>query len=333
MSLVRPFPARVVRSEKAASVVSALAELPEDGTPAASEPDPSAYDDAEPALYVYRQTRDGASYVGIVAEVATRAFVAGRVRGHEAVQPRRVESLVAHHVTHPDAPPALVALLHDAGPAFAAAVSDARATAPLVDFEGPDGLHQSVWRIEDPGPLSEELGAAVLYVADGHHRVAAALAEWSAAGEPADTALLCVVHAMDGLHLSAFHRRVPGPVSLPLIQLEAVASFPPPTPGCTGVYADGAWSVLDLSASDLDLDVSVLQRRVLDHLDRPVEIAPAHASIASLASACDADGGVLFTLAPPPLTTLTRLADAGEVMPPKTTFFEPKPCSGIFLRR
>ena len=51
-----------------------------------------------------------------------------------------------------------------------------------------------------------------------------------------------------------------------------------------------------------------------------------------LTQRCDADGGALFTLAPPATDVLTRLADAGEVMPPKTTYFEPKPCAGIFLR-
>jgi uncharacterized protein (DUF1015 family) len=63
-----------------------------------------------------------------------------------------------------------------------------------------------------------------------------------------------------------------------------------------------------------------------------VDIAPAKTAVDELTRRCDADEGVLFTLAPPPLEALTRLADAGEVMPPKTTYFEPKPCAGIFRR-
>jgi uncharacterized protein (DUF1015 family) len=87
------------------------------------------------------------------------------------------------------------------------------------------------------------------------------------------------------------------------------------------------------------LDVAVLHAQVLERLSRlapgpsyTVEIAPARTSVDDLTQRCDADGGALFTLAPPPLETLTSLADAGEVMPPKTTYFEPKPCAGIFLR-
>jgi uncharacterized protein (DUF1015 family) len=87
------------------------------------------------------------------------------------------------------------------------------------------------------------------------------------------------------------------------------------------------------------LDVSVLQEQVLDRLtgltpgrSYSVEIAPARASLDELIRRCDADGGALFTLAPPSLEALTSLADTGAVMPPKTTYFEPKPCAGIFLR-
>ena len=85
-------------------------------------------------------------------------------------------------------------------------------------------------------------------------------------------------------------------------------------------------------AAGAGLDVEVLRAQVLDHLPQLIEIAPARTPVDELTRRCDADGGVLFTLAPPPIETLTRLADADEVMPPKTTYFEPKPCAGIFLR-
>ena len=119
VSVVRPFPARVVRPDWAPRLVTGLSELPEDtGTlPPVAPIDPSAYDESEAALYVYRQARGDVSCTGVVCDVAIRAFVAGQVRGHEAVQTQRVESLVRHHETT-DAPPALVALLHHAGPAL-----------------------------------------------------------------------------------------------------------------------------------------------------------------------------------------------------------------------
>jgi uncharacterized protein (DUF1015 family) len=145
---------------------------------------------------------------------------------------------------------------------------------------------------------------------------------------------------MDGLRLSAFHRRVLGPVDLaPLMELlapsftvVATAAPPTPAPGSFGLYADGGWYTVTPRAARAGLDVEVLRAQVLDRLGRSVEIAPARTLVDELTRRCDADGGALFTLAPPPLEALMELADAGDVMPPKTTYFEPKPCAGIFRR-
>jgi D-3-phosphoglycerate dehydrogenase len=344
VSVVRPFPARVVRPEWARRLVIGLSELPEDtGTlPPVAPVDPSSYDESDAALYVYRQERGDLSCVGVVCDVSVRAFVGGQVRGHEAVQAQRVESLVHHHATT-DAPPALVALLHEAGPAYARTVDEVCGTQPILDFAGPSGLRQTVWRVP-PGSatasLADELTNASHYIADGHHRVAAALTEWRRRGEPTDAGVLCVVHPMDGLRLSAFHRRVIGPVDpatildllAPTFRVAAAATPLPPAPGSFGLYADGSWYDVTRDAAGAGLDVEVLRAEVLDHLAQTVEIAPARTLVDELTRRCDADGGALFTLAPPPLATLTRLADANEVMPPKTTYFEPKPCAGIFLR-
>lgn len=343
MRQVRPFPARIVRPEWAGRLVSGLSELPEDtGTlPAVAPVDPSTYDEAEPAFYVYQQMRGDLVSTGVVCDVAVRAFVDGQVRGHEAVQTQRVDSLVRHAKT--DAPPALVALLHHAGPAYALTLEEVRSTTPILDFAGPSGFQQTVWRIppgEATARLADELDAATHYIADGHHRVAAALEAWRLFGEPEDAGVLCVIHPMDGLRLSAFHRRVMGPVELaglrdllaPGFRMVDTPTRPVPAAGSFGLYADGGW--YDVTPHDIGagLDVEVLQARVLDHLSQNVEIAPARTLVDELTRRCDSDEGVLFTLTPPPLAALTRLADAGETMPPKTTYFEPKPCAGIFLR-
>lgn len=344
MSVVRPFPARVVRPEWARRMVAGLAELPEDtGTlPPVGPPDPAAYDVAGGAFYVYEQQRDGVAFTGVVGEVGVAAFLDGRARGHEAVQAQRVESLVKHREA-PDVPPALVALLHDAGPTYLRTVDELATTPPLLDFAGPGGFRQRVWRVPAGAAtagLVDELSAATHYIADGHHRVAAELTAWRRDGEPPGSGVLCVLHPMEGLHLSAFHRRVTGPVDLaPLLALvertftlEETADRPAHGAGEFGLYAGGRWHVLTpLVASD-GLDVELLQAEVLDRLGQRVEIAPARTAVDELTRRCDSDEGVLFTLAPPPLGALTRLADAGAVMPPKTTYFEPKPCAGIFRR-
>ena len=344
MRVVRPFPARIVRAEWARRLVTGLAELPEDtGTlPPVGPPDPAAYADAEPALYVYRQAREDVVAIGVVCDVAVAALVDGRARGHEAVQDQRVESLVKHRES-PDVPPALVALLHDAGPVFRGVISEMTGTDPLLDFPGPGGFRQQVWQVpagETTAALVEELSTVTHYIADGHHRVAAELAAWHRGGRPDGAGILAVLHPMDGLRLSAFHRRVIGPVDLAALRellgractVSTTAAPPAPESGSFGLYAAGLWhDVTPLVRGD-GLDVELLQAEVLDPLGQRVEIAPAKTPVDELTRRCDADEGVLFTLAPPPLTALIRLADAGEVMPPKTTYFEPKPAAGIFRR-
>jgi len=165
VSIVRPFPALVVRPEWARRLVSGLAELPEDtGTlPRVAPPDPAAYDEAGAALYVYRQ----GDHVGVVCEVDVRAFVDGRARGHEAVQAQRVESLVKHMET--DAAPALVALLHEAGPVYAETVAALCATDPLLDFAGPGSLRQQVRAQHGLRPSSDERPGHVATADEADH--------------------------------------------------------------------------------------------------------------------------------------------------------------------
>jgi uncharacterized protein (DUF1015 family) len=316
--------------------------------------DPAAYDDSPVALYVYRQSRGDASYTGVVCDVAVQAVADGRVRGHEAVHQLRVDALVWHH-SRTSSPPALVMLLHRAGPEFTRAVAEAQQTEPVLDFAGPQDFQQAVWRLGE-GPattaLAGELAAADLYIADGHHRAAAALEEWRVKGKPPEAGLFCVVHPMDGLSLSAFHRRVSGPIDpgrlLALLggefEVREVAAMPEQSIGSMGLYVGSRWYAVRLPAQRpggvAGLDASILQSRVLDRLDpappgrvRTVDTVPAAAPLDEIVSRCDVDRGALITLAPPPPEALTEVADAGEVMPAKTTYFEPKPAAGIFLHR
>ena len=134
--------------------------------------DSNAYGPSEAALYVYGQRHDGDSSTGVVCEVGIQAFLDGRVRGHEAVQPERVEALIRRRVTTAG-PPALVTLLHRAGPAFTQTLEAVGRTEPILDFDGPRGVRQTVWRLVD-GPttvaLTRELGATDLYTIESRPR-------------------------------------------------------------------------------------------------------------------------------------------------------------------
>ena len=351
---VRPFTARVVRQEWAARAVTPMVDalhLQRDRPPL--DLPAAAYSPATRAVYVYRIRRGGTDHVGVVADVAVRTFAEGRVRGPEAVEPHRVDALVSVYAEQPGrAEP--VALLHRCGPSYAASVDEVVRGGPLLDFEGPDGLTHTLWQVRDErevarlvGPLAE----GVHYVADGHHRVAARLRAWDASARPADAAVLCVLYPLDGLALSSFHRRVVGPVDGEARLAAAATRFtvthssgPSVTDG-VDLYVAGRWHHLVARPAGsgqgdgvAGLDVSLLQDGVLGPalgIDGPghprLEVLPDHLAVGALVSRCDADGGALFLLRPPSLQTLTQAADLGQVMPPKTTYFAPKPCAGIFL--
>jgi uncharacterized protein (DUF1015 family) len=356
--VVRPFRARIVRQELAAQNVSRML----DALPAAERSDHEAhrgrsqvvdlgaYEEAVPATYVYRLRRGAQEHVGIVGEVGAEGFVDGRVRGHEAVQPHRVAGLV-EHFTSAAVRSELVALLHSSGPAVEVAVAESLGSRPALRFTGPDGWEHTVWQVprSAQGPLCEELSRGVHYIADGHHRVAASLSVWDRAGRPRD-GVMAVIYPLDGLRLLAFHRRLVGPVQGEDLLARLAGAFdvrdlvdPAAATGCFGLYVGGRW--YDASyrgkrpAGAAGLDVTVLNDRVLDPLlgrvagpDPRLEIASALSSLTELTEACDQDGGALFALRPPTLDQLVEVADRGEVMPPKTTYFDPKPYAGIFLR-
>lgn len=349
--VVRPLQARLVRHEWAPRAVVPMVDgLEESRRPLGSQLPPTAYDDARPSFYVYRMRDDVSDHVGVVADVRVDAFSGGGVRGHEAVDQQRVDALVRHYAEKP-AHSEPVALLHPFGPEVRQLVQRTCTDEPLLHFAGPDGLEHTVWRVADEqeaAGLAKALDNAVQYVADGHHRVAARLLAWELAGRPADDGILCVIFPMDGLRLSAFHRRVPGPVDAALLLDAATAHFVAQRVSEArevtgiGLYVAAAWhDLVDRQARPdgaAGLDVAVLHTRVLVPAlgvagsgQAGLEVVPAHVPLHHSTSRCDMDGGALFVLSPPPLRTLTAIADRGEVLPPKTTYFSPKPGRGIFL--
>ena len=385
-SLVRPFSARVVRQDWADQVVSPMhdslsskaraqalvdhpmnflnvtrsshdlpglstAELGRANAEALQRIlDAGAYHDAgSPHLYVYRVEGAQQEHVGIVAEVDLHGFADGRVLGHEAVQPARVDALVSHF----DAVPArseLVALTHRADAVVAEVMANTRRREPMLSVTDLMGCVQTVWRVDDTDAqrVAQALSTVPLYIADGHHRVAASVRRWQARGRPDGQGVLCVLYPEDQLHLLAFHRRVTGSVDTDEL-LRALASrlevAPVEAPhrevGEFGLYVQRGWYALRPRATEhrpgvAGLDVTTLDDAVLRPLlgedTSRVEFVSELADLAEVTGRCDRDGGALFLLAAPSMDQLVEVAERGEVMAPKSTYFEPKPRAGIFLR-
>ena len=188
------------------------------------------------------------------------------------------------------------------------------------------------------------------YIADGHHRIAAALRCWERDGRHEASSVLCALYPQDQISLHAFHRRVHGPVAAPEL-LNALrsdfvvrrAAGPGTEPGSIGMYAAGAWQLLAPRehrrlTGVAGLDVTTLNDRVLRPLlgitdgNPRLEFVPALRNLEQTLRACDEDGGVLFTLHAPGLDDLISVAERREVMSAKTTYVRPKPRNGLFLQ-
>jgi uncharacterized protein (DUF1015 family) len=304
----------------------------------------------EPALFVYRLTERGREHTGVIASVAVEGFGDGRVLGHEAVQPERVDGLVRHYQRVPRRSE-LVALLHPIDPVVTELTARVAAQPPLLNFTDASGVTQSVWQA---GPLEAEglirqLGGQRLYIADGHHRTAAATRCWEMTRRPETGTVLCGLYPQHDIELHAFHRRVRGPVEAPeLLERLAVhfdvsaadgSSVPP---GTIGLYAAGSWCLLRPRERRslpgvAGLDVTMLDTQVLRPLlgindgDPRLEFVPDLRDLGVTTRECDAEASILFTLHAPSIEDLISVAERREVMSTKTTYVQPKPRTGLFL--
>jgi uncharacterized protein (DUF1015 family) len=314
-----------------------------------------------PAYYIYRIATADHSATALVAAVHVAAYLDGRVARHEHTR-RSTETLIVEHMNRVMAHSDPVALAHAPDPDLKRLVASIAATTrPDLDFVASDGSRQSVWVVADPEqllPIQERVDRIDrFYITDGHHRCAAAarfarerdLTNPSATEAEGYHYFLAALYAEDDLDLRAFHRCVGGlelsPAAIVSTVRQAVELVPtsdhpePRRPGEVGLIASGAAYRFELPGGDGDhaydrLDVVRLQRHILGPLfgiadprddprlhyvgsdpDRPER----HGSLAC------------FLLYPTSVADVMRVADAGQVMPPKSTWFEPKVWGGLFV--
>ncbi len=311
---------------------------------------------AGPRLLVYRMHVADRQHTGLIVEVAAAAFADHRVRGHESVHADRVDSLIRQYEAVP-VQAELVALLHDHDDYVEGLIEAALASTPVLAFQDVAGVGQEVWEIRDATIVEAtvaHLTSLGLYIADGHHRVAAAVRRWELGGcDPRET-VLAIAYPEHQLHLLAFHRYLRGPVDATelLEAARAVADVaavessadigraPRFESGTVGCYVAGAWWAITwpepFPPGAAGLDVSLLHQRLLQplvgwELGARLETSPELLGLAHLIERADAEAGAVFALTPPTIVELMDVADRGEVMLAKSTFFDPKPRGGLVL--
>ncbi len=308
--------------------------------------------------------------VGIVGNLSVDEYEQGVIRVHEQVHEHRTRHL-ADHLAGLRIQSSPVALAHRADPALSALVAGITAgRVPELDFTSADGLRQQVWRMDEPDVIravQDALADLPLYVIDGHHRSAAAAAHRR--DHPDSEAahwLFGAVFAADELRNEPFHRVVHGidPEELvalvsrsfpvrPVAADEVTAQVAGRRPEEVALLTGGRWYLVDLGPlprpgeGDVlaGLDVVRLEERVLGPLLGITTASPAGRISYRVADAdttferrgdlgawrTDPDEA-LWLMRPVPMDAVLDAADAGLAMPPKSTFFQPKARSGVFLR-
>ena len=302
-------------------------------------------DERAEAFYAYRLEDSEHSQTGIICAIPADGLRTGELRAHEDVHGARRDHLAGHLtvVGHQSSP---VVVSHRSDPVVTRALENATEREPLLDHTSSDGLRQTIWLMTGPeaDAVIEALAEDALYVIDGHHRTGAALSHFDAVGgEGGGAWLLGAIFPSDEMRNLAHHRVWAGdPMALThrLGELGARKVERSEVEGRSAaeiaVYVDGGWYLLrlpiDSEASPVErLEPSRLQAQLLDALGGSVSYRPGSAPISELAVALEPNEA-LFVLRPITMLELFEVADAGQHMPPKSTYFSPKARSGVVVR-
>lgn len=314
--------------------------------------------DAEPTYYLYGQKMGAHHQVAVVAGASVAEYDAGLIKKHEYTRPDK-EADRTHHMEVLGAQVGLVFLTYRQSPQVDAVIQKITQGEPEWVVTTPDQVEHTLWLTpQDQVQALTDAFAAVdaLYVADGHHRSAAASRVHKALGTEQSAYFLAGLIPDDALQVFAYNRVVndlngrDSAAFLAEVEKAFVVEPGPqkPTAGGTfSMYLDGSWRKLTLrddvprrEGPVAALDVSVLQDHLLGPIlgiDDPrtstrIQFVGGIRGPEALQQAVDAGAKVAFHLYPTPLSQLFEVADAGDVMPPKSTWFEPKLREGVVVR-
>ena len=321
-----------------------------------------------PAYFVYEQTMDGRVQTGVAATVAVDDYTSGTVARHENTRAEKEEDRV-RHVDTVGAQTGPIFLAYRRSQAVDAVVEAAKKRAPLYDFVSEDGIRHRVFAVRDAAEtaaLSAAFAAVPrLYIADGHHRAASAVrvglarraADPSPAGDKEYNWFLSVLFPDSELKILDYNRAVKDLNGLSREQflaevakrfdVSAPQSAPlrPSRKGEFSMLRGGEWRRCSFRAADMSddpvdgLDVSLLQKLLLDPVlgiknpktDSRIDFIGGIRGLGELERRTRTDCAAAFAMHPTSMAELFAVADAGRLMPPKSTWFEPKLRSGLFI--
>lgn len=327
-------------------------------------------EEAMEAYYIYELVMDGHSQVGIGACVSVEDYERQVVKKHENTRTEK-ESDRIRHIDLCNAQTGPILLAYRRRERIEDIVREVMQSSPVYDFRAEDGVWHRVWIINEREKIAlirqEFAQVESIYIADGHHRCASAVkvsrmrrAERPActgSGEsnyflsvlfPDDQLMIMdynrVVRSLNGYSVTEFVKALAPVFDVTVIGQEP---FRPGRKGEIGMYLQNTWYCLRIKEERYtndpveDLDVAILQRDLLKPLlgisdpkvDKRIDFVGGIRGLEELMRRVDTDAAVAFAMYPTDIHELFAVADAGRLMPPKSTWFEPKLRSGILIHK
>ncbi len=324
--------------------------------------------DPEPSFYIYQLRMGDHVQRGLVAGVSAQEYEDGTIKKHEHTR-REKEDDRARHTEKLRANAGPVLLTYKRRDDVHALVEKACAQAPVVDFVAADGIGHTLWRVADPQLVAGIRDAFArldaMYIADGHHRSASGYRVRNLlrdrnpghTGEEAYNFFLATIFPDDELQIMGYHRVVRDLHGLTptefigrvaqSFEVAPTTKADPAGPRQFGMYLEGQWYRLTAKPGTFpanhpvkSLDASILQDNLLapvlgiadPRTDKRIDFVGGIRGTRELEKRCQTDMKVAFALYPVSVAELMAIADANDVMPPKSTWFEPKLRSGIVVR-
>lgn len=321
-------------------------------------------------LYIYRQIMDGRAQTGVVGCASIDDYMNNIIKKHELTRADKEEDRI-NHVDYCDANTGPIFLTYRGNDTIDSIVAKYTASEAEYDFTTEDGIRNTVWVIdnkEDIDALTEAFrNIEYLYIADGHHRAASAVkvgmkrrqANPDYTGTEEFNFFLAVYFKSEDLAIMDYNRLIADYNNKTKEKLlsEIAEKFDiekndgiyhPEKKHTFGMYIDNEWYKLTAKDGTFDendpvdrLDVSILQKNVITPVfgiedprtDKRIDFVGGIRGLGELERRCTIDMQIAFSMYPTTLDDLMDIADAEKIMPPKSTWFEPKLLSGLFIHK
>ena len=327
-------------------------------------------EDEKPKFYIYRQVMKGRSQVGLVGCASIDDYTNNIIKKHELTREDKEIDRI-NHVYKCEAHTGPIFLTYRANKNISNIINEWMKKEPVYDFKSEDGVSHTVWIIEDEGTVNKisELFKSVeyLYIADGHHRSASAVKvghikrteneEYT--GDEEFNYFLSISYPDSELEVLDYNRTVKdlnglskeeflNKVSENFIVTKSNEQVKPKEKHTFGMYLEKQWYLLEARNGIFNpddpvdqLDVSILQNNLLKPIlgiDDPrkskrIKFVGGIRGLKELERRADTDMKVSFSMYATTTDDIMDIADSGKIMPPKSTWFEPKPRSGLFIHK